>query len=628
MPTTLNIAAPEISAILPGNIRKPVSARSEGVMELTCAQICVAGPVRSNNEDRAGFWQPDLADDRRELGAIAVMADGVGGSSRGEIASAMAVQNVLDVFCTAAPDTEPRKVIRQAFDCASKAIYDESLRTPGQGQMCTTLTAAVFRHNEVTIGFVGDTRAYLVRRRRIEQLTTDHNQVGFRLKYGLIRETDAMTSPSRSMLTRSLGSEPICRIDFVKREVYKDDVILLCTDGLYGSATDVEILDAVSHHEPAEAADLLLKLVEKRNGEDNISLQVIRIHEVHHAIFYRGAKTGYLKNRTVENKAEYSAGAVLDNRFEIQECVSRSGMACIYKARDRKTGQTVAVKVPHMQFESDIAGATRFEREEQIGKTLHHPSVLKIIPVEEQKSRPYIVMEFLEGRTLADLLREVKPLPEPDAVAIASRICDALDYLHKQNVVHRDLKPQNIMLCRDGSIRIMDFGIAKSAQARRMTFVGFTPAMGTPDYMAPEQVQGKRGDERTDIYSLGAILYEMATGSTLFEGENPYVVMNSRLTGDPPAPRKVNPKLTPVLEEIILHALERNPANRYSSAGLMKAELDDYEKVPLSGRWERLQPPQIWKTRYRLVPIIIGLVLMNITLFLLLWWYLSKKHGH
>jgi serine/threonine-protein kinase len=255
---------------------------------------------------------------------------------------------------------------------------------------------------------------------------------------------------------------------------------------------------------------------------------------------------------------------------------------------------------------------------------------LKIIPVEEPKSRPYIVMEFLEGRTLADLLKETKPLAEDDAVAIASRICDALDYLHRQNVVHRDLKPQNIMLCRDGSIRIMDFGIAKSAQARRMTFVGFTPAMGTPDYMAPEQVQGKRGDERTDIYSLGAILYEMATGATLFEGENPYVVMNSRLTGDPAAPRKANPKLTPVLEEIILHALERNPANRYPSAAAMKAELDDYEKVPLTQRWQRLQPPQIWKTRYRMVPIIAGMVLLNIGLFLLLWWYLStmKKHGH
>src|ERR1035441_9270048 len=181
-----------------------------------------------------------------------------------------------------------------------------------------------------------------------------------------------MTSPSRSMLTRSLGSEPICRIDFVKREVFKDDVILLCTDGLYGFATDVEILDVVSHHKPSEAAELLVELVEKRNGEDNISIQVIRINEVHRAIFFRGVQTGYVKTRIVESKEEYSAGAILDDRFEIQECISRSGMACIYKARDRKTGQTVAVKVPHMQFESDITGSARFEREEEIGKTLHH----------------------------------------------------------------------------------------------------------------------------------------------------------------------------------------------------------------------------------------------------------------
>ena len=150
---------------------------------------------------------------------------------------------------------------------------------------------------------------------------------------------------------------------------------------------------------------------------------------------------------------------------------------------------------------------------------LHHPYILRIFAVEpEKKSRPYIVMEYLQGQTLAALLREVHPLPEPDAVKIASRICEALDYMHVHKIVHRDLKPQNIMICNDGSIRIMDFGIAKSLKMRRLTFVGFSPSMGTPDYMAPEQVKGKRGDERTDIYALGAILYEMATGATPFEG--------------------------------------------------------------------------------------------------------------
>ena len=136
--------------------------------------------------------------------------------------------------------------------------------------------------------------------------------------------------------------------------------------------------------------------------------------------------------------------------------------------------------------------------------------------------------------------------------------------MHENKVVHRDLKPQNIMICDDGTLRIIDFGIAKSTEMRRLTFAGFTPAMGTPDYMAPEQVKGKRGDERTDIYSLGAVLYEMTTGSVPFEGPNPFIVMNSRITGDPVAPRKLNPEISEPLEEIILHAMEREPHRRYS----------------------------------------------------------------
>jgi serine/threonine-protein kinase len=234
-------------------------------------------------------------------------------------------------------------------------------------------------------------------------------------------------------------------------------------------------------------------------------------------------------------------------------------------------------------------------------------------------------MEYLEGQTLSELLRSVRPLPEPDAVKIASRICEALDYMHQRGVVHRDLKPQNIMLCNDGTIRIMDFGIARAQGARRLTFVGFTPAMGTPDYMAPEQVRGSRGDQKTDIYSLGAILYEMTSGEPPFGGDSAYVIMNARVTGDPAAPRKLNPKLTPVLEEVILHAMERDPKRRYQSAGEMKRELDDYEVVEITGRCSRLQAPQIWKSRFRMVPMIVGFVLLQVILFLLLLLYFRKR---
>src|SRR5262249_9095973 len=155
--------------------------------------------------------------------------------------------------------------------------------------------------------------------------------------------------------------------------------------------------------------------------------------------------------------------------------------------------------------------------------------------------------------------------------------------------------------------------------------VGFTPAMGTPDYMAPEQVRGSRGDQRTDIYSLGAILYETVTGETPFGGDSAYVIMNARVTGDPVAPRKVNSKLTPVLEEIILHAMGRDPKRRYQTAAEMKRELDDYEVVEMTERCTRLQAPQIWKARFRLLPLILGFVVLQIVLFLLLMLYF-KKH--
>jgi serine/threonine-protein kinase len=296
----------------------------------------------------------------------------------------------------------------------------------------------------------------------------------------------------------------------------------------------------------------------------------------------------------------------------------------LFKANDRKTGAAVALKVPYLQIESDIAGYDRFKREEEIGLQLNHPYILKFVPV-EKKSRPYIVMEYLEGQTLSELLKSVRPLPEPDAVKIGSRICEALDYMHQKGVVHRDLKPQNIMLCNDGSIRIMDFGIARAQESRRLTFVGFTPAMGTPDYMAPEQVRGSRGDTRTDIYSLGTILYEMVTGEPPFGGDSAYVIMNARVTGDPQAPRKLNPKLTPVLEEIILHAMERDPKRRLQTAAEMKAELDDYEKVVMTNRCTRLQAPQIWKARFRMVPLIAGIVLFQVILFVLLYFMLKKR---
>jgi serine/threonine-protein kinase len=202
--------------------------------------------------------------------------------------------------------------------------------------------------------------------------------------------------------------------------------------------------------------------------------------------------------------------------------------------------------------------------------------------------------------------------------------------MHEQGVVHRDLKPQNIMLCSDGTIRIMDFGIAKAA-GRRMTFAGFTPAVGTPDYMAPEQVKGKRGDERTDIYSLGAMIYEMVVGVPPFqcENDNPLVIMNARVDGDPVALRKLNPKISPQVEEIVLHAMERDPGKRYQTAAAMKAELDDPSAVQLTGRCERLQEPSSGKRGLKkALWFALGISILLIIFGFVIWLIIHRGPAH
>ncbi len=595
-------------------------------MRLTHAQRTIVGPIREINEDCAAFWiAPDL-ERERQVGFAAILADGVGGESRGEVASNLAVAATLRVLDAVAPPKSMPAIHRAIFDAANRAVFDAASASPEQGSMATTLTVMVLRENAAHVAHVGDSRVYLVRKGVLRRLTTDHSSVAGPVRLRLLHEHQAMTDPRRSILTRSVGHEPTVRYDSSRTVLERGDVLVQCSDGLYGFVVDDEIRDIVSHLPPDEACRSLVAFAERRRVDDNVSVQVIRIEELDLIAYFHGSVIFQERTATPVG-TELAPGQVLDDRFEIVELVNRSGMASIFKAHDRTTGTTVAVKVPFMQFESDINTYNRFQREEEIARQLDHPYLLKVFPV-EQKSRPYLVMEFVEGETLDTAMAAARPLGEKAAAQIASRICDALEYLHQHNIVHRDLKPQNIMLCRDESIRIIDFGIAKAARMRRLTFTGFSPTMGTPDYMAPEQVNGRRGDHRTDIYSLGAILYEMVTGKVPFEGESPYVIMNVRTTGDPIAPRKLNENLTPVMEEIVLHALARNPDERYASAAAMKAELDDYEKVELVGRHQRLQEPRLWKSRFRSLPLILFFVLLQLVGFGAMFWYFSTHAKH
>jgi len=314
--------------------------------------------------------------------------------------------------------------------------------------------------------------------------------------------------------------------------------------------------------------------------------------------------------------AQLQAGETLDH-YRLDAEVARGGMSTLFRATDLRNGKQVAVKAPHPEMEADPVLLERFRREEEIGQELDHPGIVKTYDGEE-RSRLYMVIEWVDGRLLRAILNEERKLPIDRAVGLALAICDALDTMHKHGVVHRDLKPENIMVDDHDHIKIIDFGIALKEDARRITHTSITPALGTPDYISPEQVKGQRGDQRSDVYAMGAILYEMLTGQPPFSGPNPLAVMNERVLVDPEPARTLNPEISPELEEVLFRALERDPRHRYATAAEMAWELEHQELVGIDER-SRAQASRVrrWRDKKKFT-LYAGLVLVPVVLFVVM----------
>jgi predicted Ser/Thr protein kinase/TolB-like protein len=273
---------------------------------------------------------------------------------------------------------------------------------------------------------------------------------------------------------------------------------------------------------------------------------------------------------------ELTSGSTFAGRYQVIEELGHGGMGRVYKVQDIKIGEKIALKLIRPEAGLDKTSLERFSNELKLARKIRHKNVCQMFDLGEDQGTRYITMEYVHGEDLKQLIRKVGQLSPGQSIGIARQVCDGLEEAHKLGVVHRDLKPQNIMVDEDGKARIMDFGIARSLSGKSITGAGVM--IGTAEYMSPEQVEGKDIDQRSDIYSLGVILYEMVTGRVPFEGETPFTIGVKHKSEIPKNPKEINTQLSDDLSRVILRCLEKDRKNRPQSAADLRAELERIEK--------------------------------------------------
>ncbi|ONI82119.1 serine/threonine protein kinase [Saccharothrix sp. ALI-22-I] len=272
-----------------------------------------------------------------------------------------------------------------------------------------------------------------------------------------------------------------------------------------------------------------------------------------------------------------STPRLLSNRYELGETLGYGGMSEVHKGRDVRLGRDVAIKVLRADLARDAQFQERFRREAQNSAALNHPAIVAVYDTGETQTEygplPYIVMEFVDGRTLRDIVKTQGPLSGKRAMEVMADVSAALDFSHRHGIVHRDVKPANVMITRSGAVKVMDFGIARAVHDGQAAVTQTAAVIGTAQYLSPEQARGEAVDGRSDVYASGCVLFELLTGEPPFTGDSPVAVAYQHVREEPKPPSSLNPKVTPALDSIVLKAMAKGPANRYQSAAEMRADL-------------------------------------------------------
>ena len=270
-------------------------------------------------------------------------------------------------------------------------------------------------------------------------------------------------------------------------------------------------------------------------------------------------------------------GHLFGDRYQIGDTLGFGGMSEVHRGRDLRLGRDVAVKVLRADLARDPSFQTRFRREAQNAASLNHPAIVAVYDTGETQGEngpiPYIVMEYVDGDTLRDVLKREGPMPTKRAMEIVADICAALDFSHRHGIVHRDIKPANVMLTRAGAVKVMDFGIARAVADGQSTVTATAAVIGTAQYLSPEQARGEAVDARSDVYATGCVLFELLTGQPPFTGDSPVAIAYQHVREEPKSPSELRPGLPRDLDAIVLKALNKNPLNRYQTAAEMRSDL-------------------------------------------------------
>jgi len=328
---------------------------------------------------------------------------------------------------------------------------------------------------------------------------------------------------------------------------------------------------------------------------------------------------------TIETpKEELTTGSTFAGRYQIIEELGKGGMGRVYKVLDKEVNAKVALKLIKPEIASDKKTIERFRNELKVARDIAHKNVCRMYDLGKEAGAYYITMEYVSGEDLKSFIRRSGLISVGKAIAIANQVCEGLLEAHRLGVVHRDLKPQNIMIDKDGNARIMDFGIARSLRAKGITGSGVM--IGTPEYMSPEQVEGKEADQRADIYSLGVILYEMVTGRVPFEGDTPFSIGVKQKSEIPRPPKEINEQIPEDLNRVILICMEKDKEKRYQSVGELHSELMNLEKgIPTTERIIPKKKPQTseeitvtFKKRWAVVAVLLVIILAAVLAFIFL----------